>query len=523
VSNLLRERSAVLNDFSGGLNNYWDASTIKPNEVPYLINMEFSPNGALVSRPPIVETELPQILVSGTPQYIEILGYFSPSGGDRYLVAGAGTKTYRLNLDATTPAWTELWANRATGYTQYDNKIVLCKSTTGGAYWAVGDTAVTAIPDMPALDGISVNKSRFFGWGVRGTANDTKIYYSELTAIGAGTTVWDWNIDSVINVGLGDGQPITGLLVDYTNIYVFKSSSTYAFTYDALPEEGTVSLIQQGIGAENKHCYANYQNGYVVLHDQTLYRFQSGQFAPLNAQKVNFAPLAGTYQTDFAVSVFADRAIIWFNGSIYVLNLLTGTWAQWETTTALARVFQTPRNSTEIRQYEIGYGITASTDTTKWKLYQISNSPTTAESTETFTCKLRTRIYDFETPAEWKRLYWWAADIAADGLITATVTAIAASSTVRSWDQLSTTTWDILDTRTWDKILSEDAYVTTERTLAEGVPQRALLKLEHSIRFRRAYFEVYFSCDGTAETSPAQIFSITPMIGVKAKMTKGVA
>ncbi len=523
MSDLLRQRSATLKDFSGGLNNYWDPSSIAENEVSYLINMEFSPNGALVSRPAISETTLPQIPASGTPLYIDILGYFTPSGGDRYIIATAGTKTYRLNLDAVTPAWTELWASKATGYVQYDNKVILCKATTGGARWAVGDASVTAITTMPALAGLVVYQSRFFGWGVRGTATDTKVYYSDLTTITTPLGVYDWNVDSVINVGLGDGQSISGILIDYSKIFIFKSASTYAFSFSELPEEGTLSLIQQGIGAENKNCIANYQNGYVVLHDQIVYRFQNGQFSPLNAQRVNFKPFNSAYQKDFTVSVFGDRAIIWFSGSIYALNLLTGTWAQWESTTEIAHIFQTPQKSSTIKQHETAYAITGSNTTSKWKLYQMDNSPVTTNAAEVFTCKLRTRIYDFDTPAEWKRLYWWAADVAADGVITATVTAIAASSNVRSWDQISTSTWDVLSTLTWDKLLSEDPYVTTERTIDEGAPQRALLKLEHSIRFRRAYFEVYFSCDGTAETSPAQIFSITPMIGVKAKLTKGVA
>jgi hypothetical protein len=29
------------------------------------------------------------------------------------------------------------------------------------------------------------------------------------------------------------------------------------------------------------------------------------------------------------------------------------------------------------------------------------------------------------------------------------------------------------------------------------------------------------NCDGTPATAPAQIFSITPMVGIKAKMTNG--
>ena len=56
MSDLVRERSAVLKNFSGGLNNFWDPSAIADTEVPFLQNLEFSPTGALSSRPSIFDT-----------------------------------------------------------------------------------------------------------------------------------------------------------------------------------------------------------------------------------------------------------------------------------------------------------------------------------------------------------------------------------------------------------------------------------------------------------------------------------
>jgi hypothetical protein len=46
------------------------------------------------------------------------------------------------------------------------------------------------------------------------------------------------------------------------------------------------------------------------------------------------------------------------------------------------------------------------------------------------------------------------------------------------------------------------------------------VKLNQALRFRRIYFELYLDCDGTAETSPVQIFSIIPMVGAKSKISK---
>jgi hypothetical protein len=70
----------------------------------------------------------------------------------------------------------------------------------------------------------------------------------------------------------------------------------------------------------------------------------------------------------------------------------------------------------------------------------------------------------------------------------------------------------------------EDARIQTIRNIGTtSLPQRTALKLDNSVRFRRIYFEVYLTCDGTVATAPAQIFSIIPMIDVKSKVTKAVS
>jgi hypothetical protein len=91
------------------------------------------------------------------------------------------------------------------------------------------------------------------------------------------------------------------------------------------------------------------------------------------------------------------------------------------------------------------------------------------------------------------------------------------------WHQMDSYTWDSLGLGTWDNPIDESPPIESIREIpAVGSPQRTLLKLEQGLRFRRIYFEVYLTCDGTSATAPTQIFSITPMMGEKAKMTKGV-
>lgn len=522
MSDEIRQRSVSLRDFSGGLNNFWDASSIAQNEVPHLLNMDFSPNGALRSRPPIIDSGF-GAPVSG--QYIDILGYYMPASGTRYLIATSDAKTWALNTAGTT--WTEIWAYKATGFVQYADEVVLSKASTGGTRW--NGTTSTPITTMPAMDGLVVFRDRMFGWGVRGTADQTKLYFSNVITLSDATGVYTWDTDNnVINVGRGDGQAITKVIADYSKIVIFKSASTYALSYaGSIATTGQVNLIQAGIGAENAESVIQYNNGYVVLHDQTLYSFINDSFTPLNSQKVVFQTKAASpaYKKNFAVSVLGDTAIVWFSGNLYALNLLTGTWSQWESTySQLALMRQVPALASEVRANDLAYGISGSGTSSYWRVYKISNNAIAPTGSESFTCEMRTRIYDFDTPSEWKRLYWWAADISAAGTVTANMYTISLSGVSTTWDSLNASTWDALETRNWDRMGDEDSRIQTVESIGvTSIPQRVALKLDSSVRFRRIYFEVYLTCDGTAATAPAQIFSITPMIGVKAKMTKAVS
>ena len=75
----------------------------------------------------------------------------------------------------------------------------------------------------------------------------------------------------------------------------------------------------------------------------------------------------------------------------------------------------------------------------------------------------------------------------------------------------------------WENPAPYPFNVTTTRTFSWTRPERLNLKLEHALRFRRVYFELYMNTDGSESTAPAQIFSITPMIGAKAAISQGVS
>ena len=536
MSEIVRQRAIELNDFSGGLNNYWDPSSIADNEVPYLLNMEFTPNGALTSRPPIIDRNLnhPEGL---TNDNIDILGYYTPQNGKIFLIAATGTKTWALEVQQYGfGSWVQIWNARASAFVQYANQVVMAREAAGGARWKDGDATFTAIPQMPALFTLVLFKERMFGTGVHGTDGEAAIYWSDIVTLDQPNGIYEWNADSFVYVGRGDGQPITELIADYNGLIIFKRNTTYNLVYSELPEEGTISLVQVNIGAQNKRSVAGYQNGFIVLHNRTLYKFQNNVYAPINSQKVRF-----DYNEDYdvanalfseAVSVFGDRALVFTQGSLYSINLLTGSWSQWQTTTNLAYVLEVPKARGFQWRYARALG-TAGTSATKvlfiqdypisgW-FEQSGGEIVEVGGSEPFSCVMKTKIFDFDSPTEWKRLYWWSADVATSQGVYARVVPIGVPELQQTWDQLDQFTWDYLNNLTWDDLFSRDITITTDQLVGGTEPQRVALKMDKSARFRRASFELYLTCDGTPQTAPTQIFSLTPMIGLKAKMSKDVA
>jgi hypothetical protein len=141
---------------------------------------------------------------------------------------------------------------------------------------------------------------------------------------------------------------------------------------------------------------------------------------------------------------------------------------------------------------------------------------------------------------EWKRLYFWAADLSTARSVRAGVVPVALTERPISvnWDELSQEgqydnqfyNWDELSRTdgsdpvfsTWDRPKQPGTVESVIRDIpSTGAPVRLEAKLDNALRFRRIYFELYLTCDGTASTSPVQVFSIMPMIGAKAKIAKG--
>lgn len=555
----IRQRSNPLQKFTGGLNNYWDSSSIKDEELSSVINFEFSTSGSLMSRPPIwvekkTTTPYATVVTPATDEPLDIIGTYIRLNGDRYIVGVTDDKTWIYNV--VTQTWTQVATFRASDSTQYMNNLVLCSTTTAGGYW---DGSTFTVTNMPYLGGIELMQNRFFGYGVEGTATANTIFWSDITTSGPSgeiTSVWDWTDSDglyyYVDIGNGDGQWITATAPGYNDLVIFRNKSTYRYSFNVDPADGTMQSMQQDIGAENKQSVVKFDNAYYVLSGGTLYKYQNWLFYPLNAQRVKFvADSTAEYRFEHAVSIVGRRCIVFHNGSTYALNLDTQTWSEWAVDSEVGYFVTVPRRAEDINE-ELYYGISAKTDQpiagVDYPLFRTTTNnsitlPSAAYGTtvENMKCFLRTKTYDFNTPVEWKRLYFWAADITTAEALKANVVPVSLEDTPHTptWDEISKdydtepgfSTWDDLSFEgtgdpkygTWDLLTPSDGgYETTlDGFPVYGRPQRVEAKLNQSLRFRRIYFELYLECDGSPVTSPVQVYSITPMIGVKAKVARG--
>jgi hypothetical protein len=202
-----------------------------------------------------------------------------------------------------------------------------------------------------------------------------------------------------------------------------------------------------------------------------------------------------------------------------------------------------PRLS-EDNEEELYFGVSGDSDVsapgaTDYGLFRIRDRITNDVQTEEMICSLRTKIYDFSTPVEWKRLYFWSADITTARQVRASAIPVAITErpVTVSWDELSQDgqydnsyyNFDELSQEngfdetfaTWDRPKTPGSIESVIDDFPLGTLTRLVTKLDHSLRFRRIYFELYLTCNGRATTSPVQVFSLTPMIGVKSKVARG--
>jgi hypothetical protein len=127
---------------------------------------------------------------------------------------------------------------------------------------------------------------------------------------------------------------------------------------------------------------------------------------------------------------------------------------------------------------------------------------------EDIKCLIRTRAYDVGEPAKFKRLFAWEVIAVVVNSLTGSITPIdkieSATTTWNTW-LASSTTWQYLSTNNiaWTTLQPTITSVVNGLQTVEPVPQ--VIKIGGKRTFKRAYFTIEFSNDGSASTAPSRL------------------
>ena len=506
----------VIGPFAGGLNTYDDPTAVKDTELVECLNWDPGLEGSLRSRPPFRNLNKP--LTLGVSGNMRMLGFFYGSGGTYHLIATDGfSSTWSYNGTA----WSLITNTfAATSMAQFDNKAWLASpvgEADPGGYWTPGGGFV-ADADMPRGDTIASFKSRLWISPGRGNTNGTRVYYSKV--LGQPNF---WQAAAFVDVGQGDGQDIVLLTTYYNTLVAFRTQSIFAFSFNSDPAQGAVTLLVPGVGLTSKDCVIAYENYLYFMYDEKAYQFVNN-----NAQQINLkVPFTATSQNGisipFSVSLFNNRAIFHYYDTMYVYSLRTKTWTRWKSPQhgAIGQIMSPAGVLTDeayvnpSANVPLGGGRTA-------KLLYIADEFTNA--TETYTCELQTKNYNYQISSNFKRLFWWGVDAVFRTRIRGWAVPVVHHSQV-TWGDLRTgaVKWGALLGGTWSSPFIGDLSVISDYNLQGTGPVRKFVKMFKSLRFRQIYFKIVFDTDGSIGTAPINVFSITAFIGAKETVSKTVS
>lgn len=239
----------------------------------------------------------------------------------------------KLNFDFT--------GNTITSIVYYDTQLWVI-SSSGNSYFSdkftipvagINFTPITTGPDTGTkLLGSSaiVHKNRLF---IISSQAEATVYYSGLYDFK------NWNFQQgagAIIIGAGDGQFIMQLLLVYDNIYIFKSSITYALTYSGNPgDDGAVTAVSKQNGAV--HATIAQSNVYVVS-PTSVYLFLNNMFYDL-AENINLE-----LDRNCRLVALEDMLLVGTVSGIFAMNLITRKWTIFSKDHALF-MNQQPRNT----------------------------------------------------------------------------------------------------------------------------------------------------------------------------------
>lgn len=324
----------------GGLNTRISNYDVEDDEVTEASNVEFDDHGTVRARRRLYDTHIAPPMVSvgallslgfyyplvNTPQTAVLASTWSwlNQSGVPQAVSGAGTVLANTSLGN----WQYLT------YCHYGNQLFFPNAKVGGRsgfHWT-GDPLTGAI--VETLDATMPNGNASFIWKERMwlysnntrdySVGSSRVYYSKVTD----PSFWTTPTGGYFDVGLGDGDNITSILLVANSLYIFKQSSTYVFRFGVDPAlDGTLEKISGTSGAD---AAVLVNNEIYIINKASVFKFVNNNFYDIG-DKLDFNPINTT--TLFpTINAFDDFLIAGPDSAqdfYYVYNVRIRAWSRW--------------------------------------------------------------------------------------------------------------------------------------------------------------------------------------------------
>lgn len=511
-------QSIPVGPFIGGLNTFSDPTSIADNELVVCENFELDLDGSLKSRPPFVDLEIDFPLDStGDVTY---LGYFYTAAGAAYLIASDGdSSTYYFDGSS----WTLITdALSAAAFTQFDDKAWLTAaygSAQTGGYWTPSG-GFTTDSNMPKGDSIISFKERLWvAPGQTASSNGTKIYASQTIAA---PSLWLATND-VIDTGSGDGQNVVALAVYFNTIIIFRTNSILGFQYSTDPAAGALSLVVPNVGLNSKDSITQFESAIYFMYQDKAYEFSNNRATQINPKVPFVAGTTSGIYVPYSVSEFNRRIIFSYYDNMYVYGLRTQTWTTWKSTVfgAIGKIVKRETASGTFVAVAHLASTVASGESRTAVTLQITDAVT--NDAEEMTCKIRTKNFNYQAPAVYKRLFWWGVDATFRGEVTGTMYPVTYNFSVPWQTLLDNETWQTMLAYNWGQPQSEPGTAVTNLDVEAYNIGRKFVKFNKGLRFRQAYFTVDFATDGSTGKAPVRLFSLMTYVNPKQTVSTSIS
>lgn len=500
--------------WKGGMKNVPGFGEFIEDDQAYLLqNFEVDVDGSLTNRPAIRRA-----LLTGpslTTDDLRLIGtWITPN--QLYLIVAASV----LGVHLINPATSAVVATRAMikpkACVSFNGTLYIVPQADGqGGIWTVAGTTYQwqAVTQIPRGETAVVYKDRFY----IGQHNESKIVYSEINDFS--------NFPAVNNAGIGwdNKQPLKAMLVVGSDIFLWKSNSTYRYGHAGDPAKAEIKQIDNYVGTTDETTVALYNNNTIyTLSDSAVYELYQNTYTKISDDLDMTPKIDLSFFSNFGVSVFQERLFVRYYSKMYVLSLQTQRWSEWTSARFFAIVVTLPAATPGTTT---GYAASIKATFTNKFLYYIQESritgvadnPNGDNDKEGFTCKIITKSFDFQTPTYYKTILMGGLSVACSSPVS--ISAVVPGSQVidgLSWGEAyAQYTWGSAYSLglTWGTDVTSDGDVLMKTVIppTDGAAfGRKLLKCLGKFRYRQVQFVIEIPASTNSRASfSVRLFNLT--------------